>query len=290
MSPLHGSCLCGAMRFEVTGPLQMMMHCHCSRCRKFHGAPFATFGVAAAEHLRWVAGREDVVTFAAPPGGPRHFCRHCGSPAPNAQPEMGMAFIPVGLLQDDPGMRPQSHLFANSKAPWHVIADELPQHASYPPEFGDVPSLPDPAPVKVAPGQVAGSCLCHAVTYEFSQPMAMFQCHCSRCRRARGAAHGANIFCKVENFRWNSGEQMVVDYKLPEAKFYAVAFCSQCGGKVPRISRERGMVVIPASALDTDPGIAPQAHIFTASKAPWYEITGSLVQYPEGPPSFGPPR
>jgi hypothetical protein len=128
------------------------------------------------------------------------------------------------------------------------------------------------------------------VTYEFSQPIAMFQCHCSRCRRARGAAHGANIFCKTDNFRWKSGEELVADYKLPEAKFYAVAFCRQCGASVPRISVERGMVVIPASGLDTDPMIAPQAHIFAASKAPWYEIADSLPQFPEGPPSFGAQR
>lgn len=290
MTTLHGSCLCGAVRFEVTGPLTMMLHCHCSRCRKEHGAPFATFAVAAADDLRWISGEDAVVAGDAPPGAPRHFCGHCGSPAPSSQPSMGMAFIPVGLLEGDPGMRPEGHLFVGSKAPWHTISDTLPQYDKYPPEFGDAPSLPDREPVKIAPGHAAGSCLCGKVTYEFSQPMAMFQCHCSRCRRARGAAHGANIFCKMENFQWKSGQELVEDYKLPEAKFYAVAFCRQCGGKVPRISTERGIVVIPASGLDTDPGITPQAHIFVASKAPWYEITDSLTQYPEGPPSFGPPR
>lgn len=290
MTVLRGSCLCGAVKFEVTGPLSMMLHCHCSRCRKEHGAPFATFAVAAADDLRWVSGQEDVVVGEAPPGGPRHFCGHCGSPAPSTQASMGLAFIPVGLLDGDPELRPQGHLFVGSKAKWHAITDTLPQHDKYPPEFGDAPSVPDRDPVKVAPGCAAGSCLCGKVTYEFSQPMMMFQCHCTRCRRARGAAHGANVFCKVEHFQWKSGQELVADYKLPEAKFYAVAFCRGCGGKLPRISTERGIVVIPASGLDTDPGIAPQAHIFVASKAPWHEITDSIPQFPEGPPSFGPPR
>jgi hypothetical protein len=168
-----------------------------------------------------------------------------------------------------------------------MIADVLPQHPKYPPEFGDAPSLTDREPVTAMPGHAVGSCLCGAVTYDFARPMAMFQCHCSRCRRARGAAHGANIFCNAEDFHWKSGAEFVVDYKLPEAKFYAVAFCRLCGASVPCISAERGIAVIPASGLDTDPGIAPQAHIFVGSKAPRYEIADSLQQYPEGPPSFG---
>lgn len=290
MTLLRGSCLCGVVRFEVTGPLTMMLHCHCSRCRKAHGAPFATFATCADTDLRFVSGEDAIVAGAAPPGGPRRFCRHCGSPAPSAQPSMGLAFIPVGLLEGDPGMRPQGHLFVGSKAPWHRITDTLPQHQKYPPEFGDAPSVPDREPVKATPGHAAGSCLCGKVTYEFSEPLGMFQCHCTRCRRARGAAHGANIFCKLGTFEWKSGQSLVVDFKLPEAKFYGVAFCRECGGKVPRVSAERGMVVIPAAGLDTDPGIRPQAHIFVGSKAPWDEITDSLQQYPEGPPSFAPPR
>jgi hypothetical protein len=120
-------------------------------------------------------------------------------------------------------------------------------------------------------------------------PIALFQCHCTRCRKARGAAHGANVFCKIDDFQWTHGEERVTDYKLPEAKYYGVAFCNQCGAAVPRVSKERGIVVVPVSGLDSDPGMRPMAHIFVGSKAPWFEITDSILQYPEAPPSFGPP-
>ena len=286
---IQGSCLCGTLRYEFTGPLTSMIHCHCSRCRKAHGAPFATFAAAGLDDLHWLAGEADVVTYAPTETSPRPFCRHCGSPAPGRLPAMGISFVPVGTLDADPGLKPQAHMFTGSKAPWYTITDALPQYERFPPDWGDLPAFPDAAPVQVAPGRSAGSCLCGEVAWEFGKPVAMFQCHCGRCRKARGAAHGANLFCRIEDFEWRRGAGLVTSFKLPAARFFTVAFCRQCGGSVPQVSEPRGIVVIPASALDTDPLIRPMAHIFVASKAPWFEITDSLQQVPEYPPGFTPP-
>jgi hypothetical protein len=62
----------------------------------------------------------------------RGFCSVCGSPVVNkpSYPEYG---VPLGILDDDPGMRPELHCFAASKAPWFEISDDLPQHPEYPP-------------------------------------------------------------------------------------------------------------------------------------------------------------
>lgn len=287
---IQGTCLCGTLRYEITGPFVDMLYCHCSRCRKQQGAPFATIGTVAIGDLHWLAGEQEVARHSAAPGGPRHFCPHCGSPAPTAVPALGLAFIPVGTLEGDVGMRSRAHIFVGSKASWHTITDGLPQYEAYPPEFGNGRGLPDREPLQHSAGCIAGSCLCGEVAYEFQNPLTIFQCHCSRCRRARGSAHGANLFCKLEDFRWKRGEEQVVDYQLPGARFYGVAFCRNCGASVPRASSGRGIVVIPASGLDTDPGITPAAHIFVESKAPWFDITDDLARFPEGPPSFAPPR
>ncbi len=59
------------------------------------------------------------------------FCRVCGGKMPRVAVERG-AVIPMGALDDDPGFRPQSHIFVASKAPWFEIADDLPQHAEHP--------------------------------------------------------------------------------------------------------------------------------------------------------------
>ena len=93
-------------------------------------------------------------------------------------------------------------------------------------------------------------------------PLIMWNCHCLRCRRARSAAHGTNIFYKLPQFRWTRGESQVVDYKLPEARFFGAAFCKRCGGSVARPSKERNNVVVPAGSLDTDPpAFAHPAHL-----------------------------
>lgn len=287
---IPGSCLCGSLRYEIDGPLTSMLHCHCSRCRRQHGAPFATFVSTPMKALRWLQGEDAVRSHAAAPGGPRHFCGTCGATAPSTHPEMGLAFVPAGNLEGELGITPQMHVFTGSKASWYQITDALPQHEQYPPEFGDMPTVPDREPTASA-AAAAGGCLCGAVAFEIdSAPLMMFQCHCSRCRKGRSAAHGANAFYKANDFRWLRGEQLVREYKVPEARFFTVAFCGQCGASLPKVAPERGFVTVPISSLDTDPGMRPMAHIYADSRAPWFEITGPLPQYPEGPPALSPSR
>jgi hypothetical protein len=283
---IEGRCLCGTLRYAIDGPLTSMMNCHCSMCRKQHGAAFATYVVAPVAALRWIAGEDEVVRYQSSAQGSRGFCRRCGSVAPSTAPAMGVAFVPAGNLLGDPGLRPQGHMFVGSKAPWHTIADHLPQHEVYPPGF---PAEGVPRP-RVAPreGVTEGSCLCGEVAYELrGAPVRMMNCHCTRCRQGRSAAHATNVFYAADALRFTRGAELVREYKVPEAKFHAVAFCSRCGGKVPRVSPERGIAIVPAGSLDTDPGMRPMAHIFVADKAPWYDIADALPQFAQMPPAPG---
>jgi hypothetical protein len=282
---MTGGCLCGKVRFEIDGPFTMAMNCHCSMCRKHHGAPFATFAAAPIEGFRWLAGQESVGEVQSSEHGKRSFCKTCGSVAPLLMPQWQMAVVFPGNLDASPDVRVDAHIFVSSKAPWYTIADDLPQYPEYPPSFAGASPVPRPA-VEPKPGVTQGSCLCGDVAYEMSgAPRVFYQCHCSRCRRARSAAHAANLFYTLEQFRWVRGEAQVVEYKLPEAERFGVAFCGRCGGSVPRV---RGVVVAPAAALDTDPGMKPMAHICVASKAPWFEIRDSIPQLDGLPPP--PPR
>jgi len=280
----RGVCLCGAVEYQFTAPFTMMMHCHCSMCRKHHGAAFATFVAAPHSAFRWVRGEDAIGTYRSSERGARSHCRQCGSVAPLLMPESGLAIAPAGNLDADPGIRPQGHMFVDSKAGWYTITDSLPQHPAVPPAFGGGMGVPRPA-VEQREGVADGSCLCGEVAYEVRKPLRMYHCHCSRCRRARGAAHTTNMFSSIGDFAFTRGEDLVTEYKVPEALRFGVAFCTSCGGKVPRVARERGTVVLPVGALDTDPGMRPQAHIFVASKAPWFDITDALPQFAEMPPS-----
>ena len=279
-----GRCLCGALTYELDGPFGAMVHCHCSMCRKHHGTGFATFVVAPIAGFRWTSGEDRRGSYQSSAKGHRTYCRSCGSAGPSTMPELGIAVAPAAALDGELGIKPQSHMFAGSKAPWDAITDDLPQHDAYPPEF-NAQGLTRPA-VTPRAGVTEGSCLCGEIAYEFTgAPLRMMNCHCSRCRLGRAAAHATNVFCKLDQFRWVRGASLVTEYKVADARFHTVAFCSRCGAKMPRPSPDRGIVVVPAGSLDTDPGMRAQAHIFVADKAPWFDITGPLPQFAGMPPA-----
>ncbi len=281
---IEGSCFCGTVRYEASGPFDSMMSCHCSMCRKHHGSAFATYVTAPIDHFHWVRGEDALLEYKSSATGTRNSCGVCGSAVPMTMPSYSLALLPAGPLEGDLGIKPQAHIFVGSRAPWYTITDDLPQHEEYPPEMGAA-GLERPK-IEPRPGSTAGSCLCGAVAYEATgEPMFMQSCHCQRCRRSRGAAHGTNIFYRAPQFSWTRGQELIAEYKLPEARFYAVAFCRQCGGALPKVSSERGVAVIPAGSLDTDPPMRAQRHIFTNYKAPWFEITDALPQFAEGPPA-----
>jgi hypothetical protein len=125
-----------------------------------------------------------------------------------------------------------------------------------------------------------GSCLCGSVTYVVDGPaLRIHNCHWSRCRKARGAAFATNLFVPADACRYTSGEELLVSFKLRAARRFTHVFCRQCGSSLPRIDHERGYAVVPMGTLDEDPGCRPERHIFTGSKAPWYEIRDGLPQH-----------
>lgn len=247
-------------------------------CRKVHGAAFATYG--AADGFRAVRGAEGIRRYESSPGAFRTFCGRCGSVAP-AEAGEGRVFMPVGALDGDLGARPLAHMFVASKAPWHEITDELPRFEETPPGY-DPPEIPPRPDVPAEPGELRGSCLCGGVAYAARGIDRLVNCHCSRCRKARSAAHATNGFVPTDRFRWIRGSELLEAYKVPEAQRFTHTFCGVCGSSMPRVFEAR--VVIPAGGLDDDPGLREQLHIFVGSKADWYEISDALPQFEEYPP------
>jgi hypothetical protein len=124
---------------------------------------------------------------------------------------------------------------------------------------------------------ITGSCLCGTSAFELDGPFGAFQyCHCSRCRKKSGSAHGANIFVPPGQFRWVCGEDVVRRFELPGARAFCSGFCSVCGSAMPWRTRSGQLVIVPAGALDTDPGERPQRNVHFASRAPWYVPSAEL--------------
>jgi hypothetical protein len=136
----------------------------------------------------------------------------------------------------------------------------------------------------MASSKVIGSCLCGTVSYELSGNLGIFQyCHCSRCRKFTGSAHGANLLVSPDQFKWLSGEEYIGRYEPENTKYFATSFCKHCGSSLPWLGKTKKAVVVPAGTLDTDPGIKPSQNIFWSSKAVWYKAANELVKHEELP-------
>src|SRR5512145_3201190 len=109
---MRGSCLCEGVVYEVEGPFEFLTSCHCSMCRKHHGAAFVTWLGARAKAFRFVKGEERIARYESSPGFERTFCRDCGAKVPHVPgPGSEQVVIPAGTLDDDPGLRLMAHIF-----------------------------------------------------------------------------------------------------------------------------------------------------------------------------------
>jgi len=126
---IRGSCLCKRVRFEIRGTPGRSSHCHCSMCRKAHGAAFGSYAAVRVEDLKMVSGEELIMRYRSSPGVERTFCARCGSTLQFISEKMpGIIDVALGTLDDDPGIRVPHHIFVASKAPWFEITDGLPQY------------------------------------------------------------------------------------------------------------------------------------------------------------------
>ncbi len=130
----QGSCLCGQVRFEITGPIRNIVYCHCSRCRKAQGSAFASNGIVASDDFAIHSGAERLVGYESSPGQTKYFCGTCGSPILSrsvARPDQ--VRVRLGTIESDIQERPIAHIFASSKANWEDICGDLPRYDAHEP-------------------------------------------------------------------------------------------------------------------------------------------------------------
>jgi len=130
-----GNCLCGGVQFEVT-KVPLIVLCHCSICRKANGGAFDSGAAVPVQDFRFIKGEDLIQPYESSPGVHRFFCRVCGSRVPSKARDGELYFVPAGLFNDDPGVKPALHIFVGSKAPWWQITDDLPQFEKWVPGYG----------------------------------------------------------------------------------------------------------------------------------------------------------
>jgi hypothetical protein len=131
----NGGCLCGRVKFEISGPIKHIIYCHCSQCRKAQGSAFAANGVVQAEDFHFVSGENNLTGFTPVGDQTKYFCQTCGSPIISRRDSLpNQVRIRLGALDSDIVERPEAHIFTTSKANWEDICGNLPQYAEYEPE------------------------------------------------------------------------------------------------------------------------------------------------------------
>jgi hypothetical protein len=118
MKMASGSCLCGAVRYEIDdAAVVLSVGCGCDNCAKVSGSRFAVYLQVRPRGFRWLQGFDRLGGYESSPGNKRAFCRTCGSVVP-IQTAYGAVRVPAGALDQDPGHSPDVLLFAGRDRPW----------------------------------------------------------------------------------------------------------------------------------------------------------------------------
>jgi hypothetical protein len=122
----RGSCLCGAVRFEVRFPSKWCAHCHCTMCRKEHGAGYVTWAGFPVEQFEVTDGEASLNWYQSSPQAQRGFCSRCGSSLLfRSERWPGEIHVAIGVLDDPIDRAPQAHVFHDTRVDWVVIDEAL---------------------------------------------------------------------------------------------------------------------------------------------------------------------
>lgn len=120
-----GSCLCGKVKYQISGELKNVSHCHCTMCQKAHGAAFGSYGNALRDEFRFIQGEDMVASYMSSPAVTRTFCRICGSTLQWFSEEKYKEWVSISLGTLDTPFLPktQKHIFTETQASWNTTDD-----------------------------------------------------------------------------------------------------------------------------------------------------------------------
>lgn len=122
-----GSCLCGAFRFSIEGPLGDVRLCHCDICRRANGSAFSANARIPIKRFSVSSNKSTIKEFESSTGAWKAFCSTCGSPVySRVESDPGHIRIRLGSLLRDAETTITAHVWVGSKATWDHIRDDLP--------------------------------------------------------------------------------------------------------------------------------------------------------------------
>jgi hypothetical protein len=254
---MQGSCLCGAVVFEVAPPLRDAVACHCTQCRKVSGHFWAAASVPV-EGFRLI--REDgLAWYRSSSTATRGFCRGCGATLFwKPDDEDRMSFSP-GTLDGPTGVTVAEHIFAG--------------------DAGDYYAPAGPPPVaSPAPPVLQASCLCGGVRFTVPRPEGgITACHCTQCRKLSG--HYAASFDAEEAEVQFASRTTLAEFATPAGA--RRGFCTGCGSSL-YFRDSDGAFSVEAGAVDGPTGSTLTGHVFVADGGDYYTLDDGLPQHAGG--------
>ncbi len=129
----QGSCLCGEVKFELSGDFQSFFLCHCTRCQKDTGSAHAANLFAEANTLTWLQGESDVKTYQHLNSmHAKSFCQKCGSALPTIAESINSVVVPAGSLDSPISIEPTAKIFVSRCANWSKNLGNVPSYKELP--------------------------------------------------------------------------------------------------------------------------------------------------------------
>ena len=270
---VKGQCFCGAVSFEIEGVLTAPSLCHCSQCRRLHGAPGAYTSAPASAYR--ISGEENLNWYPTSQRAEQGFCRVCGSKLFWREIGGQVLDATMGSLDTAAGLTLARHIWTRSQGDYYEIGhDGVPRYADS--SRGTKP-IGEETPPQAGPKtqEHSGRCQCGAISYRVSGNMRdVVYCHCGQCRRIHGHAPGYSAARKAEMAI--EGEENIVWYRASDQA--QRGFCRSCGSSLFWKPDGRETVSIAAGSINAPTGLKSVRHIYAGDKGDYYQIADGVPQ------------
>ncbi|WP_369857856.1 GFA family protein [Candidatus Thalassolituus haligoni] len=130
VSMVTGSCLCGNVKYEISGQIGDIVHCHCQTCRKAHGSAFSSVAGVQNSDFKLV-GDVKLGCYESSPGKNRYFCPNCATQIYAKKDGTKHIVLRLGSLDGDPKSKELNHIWVSQKASWYSLKSNLPEHLEF---------------------------------------------------------------------------------------------------------------------------------------------------------------
>jgi len=127
---ITGSCLCGSVKYEISGEVGDIVHCHCQTCRKAHGSAFSSVASVQDKHFQ-ISGENHLKSYESSKGKHRYFCSNCGTQVYAKRENTSHVILRLGSLDSDIDSIEKEHIWVSQKASWYNLDSKLPECQEY---------------------------------------------------------------------------------------------------------------------------------------------------------------